>query len=124
MAAAINLRLPPRVVDSDALPKTAAEELARLVAAAKAAPAATEEKPGRGADAMAYTITIEEDGTRTVLKRSDTAMSALARARDFPRYNPSGIDDYSPLVAPAPASRLHLPVRFMLASFIAGAGVV
>jgi predicted RNA-binding protein YlxR (DUF448 family) len=75
MAAAINLRLPPRVVDSDALPKAAAEELIRLAAAAKAAPAATEEKPGRGADVMAYTITIEEGGTRTVLKQSDTAMS-------------------------------------------------
>ena len=50
MAAAINLRLPPRVVDSDALPKAAAEESIRLAAAAKAAPAATEEKPGRGAD--------------------------------------------------------------------------
>ena len=75
IAAGINLRLPPRVVDSDALPKAAAEELIRLVVAAKAAPAATEEKPGRGADMMAYTITIEEDGTRTVLKQSDTAMS-------------------------------------------------
>ena len=38
MPAAINLRLPPRVVDTDALPKGTAEELVRLVAAAKAAP--------------------------------------------------------------------------------------
>ena len=35
-AAGINLRLPPRVVDTDTLPEPAAEELAQLVAAAKA----------------------------------------------------------------------------------------
>jgi hypothetical protein len=76
LAAAINLRLPARVVDTDALPQGAAEELVRLVAAAKAAPVAKEERPGRGGDVMSYTITVEEGGRPTVLKQSDTAMSS------------------------------------------------
>ena len=49
--------------------------MVRLAAAAKAALAAPAERPGRGGDVMAYTITIEDSGTRTVLKQSDTAMS-------------------------------------------------
>jgi len=77
--AAINLRRPPLIVDSDALPKSSAEELTRLVAAAKAAPA-TEEKgpgipPGIPGDVMSYTITVDEEGSATVLKQSDITMS-------------------------------------------------
>ncbi len=75
LAAAIHLRLPPRAVDTDALPKGVAGELVRLVAAAKAAPAAKEERPGRGGDVMSYTITVEDGDRPTVLKQSDTAMS-------------------------------------------------
>src|SRR5215831_7784488 len=80
MAAAINLRLPPRVVDTDALPKATAEELVRLVAAAKAAPAVQEEKSGGGRDVMSYTITVEDGSHPTVLKQSDIAMSPAFNA--------------------------------------------
>lgn len=73
-AAEIYLRLPPRVVDVDALPPAAAEELRRLVEAAKAAPTPKEEKGG-GGDVMGYTITVEGHGQPTVLQQSDTAMS-------------------------------------------------
>ena len=55
-AAAINIRLPPRVVDSEALPEPAAGELSR--------------------DAMSYMITIEERGQSTTLAQSDVTMSA------------------------------------------------
>ncbi|MFI9237490.1 protealysin inhibitor emfourin [Streptomyces sp. NPDC053079] len=72
-AAAIRLRLPPKVLDTDALPENAAVELAQLVAAA--VPAAEEERPGRARDAMSYTITVENGGRSTVLTQSDTTMS-------------------------------------------------
>jgi hypothetical protein len=75
-AAAINLGLPPQVVDAKALPRAATEELARLVAAAKAAPAAKNERVARGGDVMSYTITVEDVGGPTVLKQSDTGMSS------------------------------------------------
>lgn len=72
---AAGIRRPPCIVDSSALPEPTAAELARLVAAVKAAPAVTEERPGRARDAMSYTITVEEDGQPTVLRQSDTAIS-------------------------------------------------
>ncbi|MEU2224848.1 protealysin inhibitor emfourin [Streptomyces sp. NPDC018347] len=72
-AAALRLRLPPEVLDTDALPEGAAAELARLVAAA--GPAAGAEGTGRARDAMSYTITVEDDGRSTVLTQSDTTMS-------------------------------------------------
>ncbi|MEU9453797.1 protealysin inhibitor emfourin [Streptomyces sp. NPDC048277] len=74
-AAGINLRLPPRTLDSGTLPSDAAAELARLVAAA--VPEAGKERPhGRPApDAMSYTITVEDGGRTTVLTQSDTTMS-------------------------------------------------
>jgi hypothetical protein len=74
-AAAINLRRPPRVVDTATLTADDAAELARLVAAAAAAPPAGA-APGKARDAMSYTITVESDGQRTVLAQSDTNMSA------------------------------------------------
>lgn len=74
-AAAINLRLPPRVVDAGALSPDAAGELARLVAAAKAAPAAPKQTARQGGDVMSYTITVEDGDRPTVLKQSETAMS-------------------------------------------------
>lgn len=72
-AAAIRLRLPPKVLDTDALPENAAVELAQLVAAA--VPAAEEERPSRARDAMSYTITVEDGGRSTDLTQSDTTMS-------------------------------------------------
>jgi hypothetical protein len=75
-AAALNLGRPPRMVDADTLSPAAAGELARLVAAAKAAPVAQEQKPNRGGDVMSYTITVEDGERPTVLKQSDTGMSA------------------------------------------------
>jgi hypothetical protein len=75
LPAPINLRLPPRVVDTDILPGTLAEELAQLVAAAKAARAPRKEKPRRVPDEMSYTITVEDRGQQIALTASDTTMS-------------------------------------------------
>jgi alpha-beta hydrolase superfamily lysophospholipase len=85
LAAAINSRLPPRVVDTDDLPPEAATELSRLITAATAETTPDRaEKPSdrdtraeaagerRGRDEMTYTITTD-DGTK--LTASDTAMS-------------------------------------------------
>jgi hypothetical protein len=72
-AAAIRLRLPPKELDTDALPKDAAAELAQLVAAA--VPVAKGDRDSRARDAMSYTITVEDDGRSTVLTQSDTTMS-------------------------------------------------
>lgn len=79
-AAAINLRLAPRVVDAEALPEEAARELAQLVEAAKAAPVPKEERPGQARDAMSYTITVEDADRSIVLTQSDTAMSTAFAA--------------------------------------------
>jgi hypothetical protein len=74
-AAAINLRLPPRAVDAEALPADAARELAGLVAAAKAAPPDDVRQPGSARDAMSYTITVDDGGQSIDLTQSDTNMS-------------------------------------------------
>jgi len=82
--AAIYLSLPPRVVDTRALPKAAAGALTGLVAAAKASPPVTEEAVGSARDAMSYTITIEDGAQPIVLQQSDTNMSDAFRAlRDW-----------------------------------------
>jgi hypothetical protein len=73
-AAALNLRLPPRVLDTDKLPPEAAEELRRLVAAASAENDGTSQ-PGSARDAMSYTITVDDDARSATLTGSDTAMS-------------------------------------------------
>src|ERR1700738_685808 len=73
-AGAINMRLPPRVVNVDSWPKETAAELVRLIEAAKTAPAA-QSVPGFAADAMSYTITVEDDHEPVVLHQSDTTMS-------------------------------------------------
>ncbi|MFF5537158.1 protealysin inhibitor emfourin [Streptomyces cinerochromogenes] len=76
LAAAIHLRRPPTVVDTDALPDSAAAELAGLVAAAVPGTAGEEGAgPGRARDAMSYTVTVEEGGRSTELTQSDTTMS-------------------------------------------------
>jgi hypothetical protein len=72
-AAAVNLGLPQRAVDTDALSGSAAAELSDLVAAAL--PTAGEERPTRARDAMSYTITVEDGGSSTALTQSDAAMS-------------------------------------------------
>jgi hypothetical protein len=75
LAAAINLRLPPQVVDADTLPKPAAEELAQLVAAAESAKPPEEKGPGRARDEMSYTITVDDGDHQVILTESDTTMS-------------------------------------------------
>ena len=75
LAAAINRRLPPRVVDADTLTEPAAAELAQLVAAATAARASAAVRSGRAPDEMSYTITVEDGGRQVVLAESDTTMS-------------------------------------------------
>ncbi|MFJ3770567.1 protealysin inhibitor emfourin [Streptomyces sp. NPDC090075] len=86
-AAAINLRLPPQVLDTGNLPEEAAAQVARLVAAA-VPEASAPEPPGGAPDAMSYTITVEDGGRTTVLTRSDTTMSPafaalLDRLREY-----------------------------------------
>ncbi|GAB7110078.1 hypothetical protein JCM4814A_83930 [Streptomyces phaeofaciens JCM 4814] len=81
-AAGIRLSLPPKALDTDALPANAAAELAELVAAA--VPVAEEERPSRARDAMSYTITVEDGGRSTVLTRSDATMTpAFAALLDW-----------------------------------------
>lgn len=75
LAAAINYRLPPRIVDADTLTEPAAAELAQLVAAATAARAPAAARSGRAPDEMSYTITVEDGGHQVVLAESDTTMS-------------------------------------------------
>jgi hypothetical protein len=72
-AAAINMRLPPRVLDSDRLPPEAAAELRELVAAARAEEAP--EKAENARDAMSYTVTVDDGGESATITASDTAMS-------------------------------------------------
>jgi hypothetical protein len=73
LAAALRLGRPPTVVDSAALAEGPARELAALVAAAREeVPPA----PGRpAADEASYTLTVEDGGARTVLRRTDTTMT-------------------------------------------------
>ena len=75
LAAAINLRRPPLVLDTDSLPPETARELGRLVAAATAEGGAGERSAGPARDALSYTITVEDGGRSTTLTASDTAMS-------------------------------------------------
>ncbi|GGW55998.1 hypothetical protein GCM10010503_36390 [Streptomyces lucensis JCM 4490] len=78
LAAPFLAGLPPDVVDTHALPESAAAELSRLVAAAVPATAATAgapEPPRRAPDAMSYSITVEQGGHSSVLVQSDTDMS-------------------------------------------------
>jgi hypothetical protein len=75
LAAAINYRLPPRVVDTDTLTEPAAAELAQLVADATAAKAPADARSERARDEMSYTITVEDGDHQVVLAESDTSMS-------------------------------------------------
>ncbi|QJT00132.1 hypothetical protein G9272_07405 [Streptomyces asoensis] len=73
LAAASNLRRPSEVLDTDALPETAAAELAQLLAAAVSMPQG--DGTGRARDAMSYTITVQDGDRVTVLEQSDAAMT-------------------------------------------------
>jgi hypothetical protein len=73
-AAGMLLGRPPRVLDTGTLPPTAAEEISRLIEAAKSASPAEDNGPGRARDAMSYTITVEDGDCETVLKCSDANM--------------------------------------------------
>lgn len=78
LAAPVIAGLPPDVVDTDALPESAAAELSRLVAAAVPATATAtgdRESHRRAPDAMSYSITVEEGGHSSVLVQSDSDMS-------------------------------------------------
>lgn len=78
LAAPVLAALPPDVVDTHALPESAAAELSRLVAAAVPATAAAAGSPEprrRAPDALSYSITVEEGGHSSVLVQSDTDMS-------------------------------------------------
>jgi hypothetical protein len=72
---AAGVRRPPVVVDASKLPKPAAEELARLVAAATAVPRADDGGPGRVRDPMSYTITVDDGGRQTELSQTDGALT-------------------------------------------------
>ncbi|MFE5402785.1 protealysin inhibitor emfourin [Streptomyces sp. NPDC056580] len=73
LAAAANLRRPPEVLDTNALPEGATAELARLLA--EAASTTPPEGADRARDAMSYTITAEAADGVTVLEQSDAAMT-------------------------------------------------
>ncbi|WP_432029595.1 protealysin inhibitor emfourin [Streptomyces sp. 1222.5] len=77
LAAVTDLRRPPKVLDTDDLPETAAAELSDLLAAAVAMPLEeqAEEQAGRARDAMSYAITVEDGDRLTVLEQSDAAMT-------------------------------------------------
>jgi emfourin len=75
LAAAITQRLPPWIVDTEALPKAVEEKLTQLLAAAKAASTPGKERPRRVPDEMSYTVTVEDRGHQIVLTASDTTMS-------------------------------------------------
>jgi hypothetical protein len=70
-AAALSLGRPPRVVDAAALPAAEAAQLAALLAAVRAE--APPEDDGRARDAVTTTLTVEDAGTTTVLRRSEVA---------------------------------------------------
>ena len=70
-AAALSLGRPPRVVDTDALPAAEAARLAALLAAVRQEDPAADD--GRSRDAVMTTLTVDDDGTTTVLRRSEVA---------------------------------------------------
>ena len=73
VAAALRLGRPPLVVDTAELPAADAAELAGLLAAvAQEVPAADD---GRARDAVTTTLTVDDDGTTTVLRRSEVTSS-------------------------------------------------
>ena len=76
LAAGINLRRTPQVVDTGALPVAQARELDRLVDAAVNAGTHRPAGSGPAPDAMSYTITVQRGDASSTLTGSDTASSA------------------------------------------------
>ena len=72
---AAGIRRPPQTVDTSELPPSVSAEAARLVAAARAAPAPPESAAERIRDGMSYSITIDEEPSPTILSQTDGAMS-------------------------------------------------
>ena len=73
IAAALRLGRPQLVVDTAELPAADAAELATLLAAVvQEVPAADD---GRARDAVTTTLTVDDAGTTTVLRRSEAASS-------------------------------------------------
>lgn len=66
----------PRTIDAAQLDAPAADELRRLVAAARANPGTAAPRPGPVRDAMSYAITVDDAGESVTLRQSDTDMSA------------------------------------------------
>jgi hypothetical protein len=75
LAGAIFHGRPPATMDINSLPPAAAEEFARLMQAAKDAPARKPPGSGVPGDVMSYTITAGEGAAATVLTQSDMTMS-------------------------------------------------
>ncbi|WP_433295560.1 protealysin inhibitor emfourin [Actinoplanes sp. CA-030573] len=79
LAAALNRRLPPRVVDVDKPGEIA--ELRKLINEAERE---GESAAGATSDAMTYTVTVTDGNRETVIKRSDVDMTeAFAALLDF-----------------------------------------
>jgi hypothetical protein len=74
LAAGINMQMPPAVIDLDQMPKADADAIRQLVADAQASAPSTR-GTGQAADAMSYTITIDDDGEYQVLRQSDVTMT-------------------------------------------------
>lgn len=73
------MQRPPAVVDAAALDAAAAAELTGLVEAAIATPSAAAPST-KTRDEISYTITVNRNGGDTVIRQSDTTMSAQFRA--------------------------------------------
>ena len=71
---AAGIRRPPRTVDLDKLPDTAAREVLDALAAARASPG-TGAASDKARDAMSYVVTVEDGGTSMELRQSDVTMT-------------------------------------------------
>lgn len=74
LAAGINMQTPPAVIDLGQMPAADVDAVRQLVDDAQAS-AASIGGAGRGADAMSYTITIDDGGEKQVLRQSDVNMT-------------------------------------------------
>jgi hypothetical protein len=70
-----SLRRPPLVVDGASLTPEEADELARLVAAAKAVANAPDKRSASAPEAMKYIVTVEHDGEPILLRQTDTNLT-------------------------------------------------
>src|SRR5690242_20393252 len=83
-AAGVYLRKPPLVLVVEKIAAARKAELLGLLAAAAAEAKTHFGTPGRGADLMSYTISVDDGDRSYVLKQSDAAMPrAFARLLDW-----------------------------------------